>query len=78
VDRTDAIKETYGALAGLMGWDALEGKRVTKTFAAEKIIEGLREVHGVSDLRRLRSELIKHAIRDLEPEKWPQESGERD
>jgi hypothetical protein len=65
-DRTDAIKEAYGAFAAVMGWEKWQGEAVkTRDVAAEKVIEGLRKVLGISELTRLRAELVKRATDNL-------------
>ena len=61
-DRTESIREAYDTFADVMGWPEWHGRPLTGDVAAERIIQGLREVLSVGDLRRLRDELIKRAV----------------
>jgi len=65
-DRTEAVKKAYGTFAAVMGWEKWRGEAVaTRDVAAEKIIEGLREVLGISELTRLRAVILKRATDNL-------------
>jgi hypothetical protein len=65
-DRTEPIREAYDTFADVLGWPEWQGRPLTGDVAAERIIQGLREVLSVGDLRRLRDELIKRAVSGLE------------
>lgn len=64
-DRAEPIRRAYGTFAAVMGWEAWRGEPVTRDLAAEKVIDGLRTVLGISELTRLRAELVKHATDNL-------------
>jgi hypothetical protein len=64
-DRTGSIRQAYDTFADVMGWPEWHGKPLTGDVAAETIIQGLREVLSVGDLRRLRDEMIKRAVAGL-------------
>jgi hypothetical protein len=61
-DRTESIKEAFGTFAAVMGWGKWKGEAVTQELASERIIEGLRNVLGISELTHLRAELVKRAV----------------
>src|SRR5258708_6781940 len=64
-DRTDAVKEAFWTFAAVMGWEKWKGEAVTRDLAATKVVEELRRILGISELRRLRAELVKHAADNL-------------
>jgi len=64
-DRSEPIKEAYGTFAAVMGWEKWRGEEVTSDVAAEKIIEGLRQVLGIEELTLLRTSLITRATDSL-------------
>jgi len=66
-ERGDAVKEAYGTFAAVVGWEDWQGQPVTRDLAAEKIIEGLRKVLGITELTRLRSELVGRALAKPKP-----------
>jgi hypothetical protein len=65
-DRTESISQAYNTFADVMGWPEWQGKPLTGDVAAQRIIEGLREVLSVGNLMRLREDLIKRAVEGLE------------
>lgn len=64
-DRIEAIKKAYGTFAAVMGWEAWRGEAVSRDLAAEGVVSGLRGVLGISELTRLRGELVKRALDNL-------------
>ena len=64
-DRTEAIKEAFGTFAAVMGWEKWKGEAVTRDLAATKVVEELRRILGISELTRLRAELVKRAADNL-------------
>ena len=64
-DRSGPIKEAYSTFAAVMGWEDWRGEAVTRDLAAEKVIEGFRNILGISELTRLRAELVKRASDNL-------------
>jgi len=64
-DRADAIKQAYGTFAAVLGWETWRGEAVTRDLAAERIVEGLRNVLGIKQLTHLRAELVKRALDNL-------------
>lgn len=64
-DRTEAIKQAYGTLAAVMGFETWQGETVSSDLAAEKAIEGLRTILGISELTQLRAALVKRAMDNL-------------
>jgi hypothetical protein len=64
-DRTETIKEAFGTFAAVMGWEKWKGEAVSQELASERVIEGLRNVLGISELTYLRAELVKNAVSNL-------------
>ena len=63
--RKDVIKGAYSTFAAVMGWEKWQGEAVTGDLAAERVIEGLRSVLGITELTQLRAELVKRAMKNL-------------
>lgn len=60
-NRGNAVRDAFRAFAEVMGWAEWRGEALTRDVAAEKVIEGLKAVLGISALTRLRTELIERA-----------------
>jgi hypothetical protein len=61
-DRTDAIKEAFGTFAAVMGWEKWKGEVVTGDLAADRVLDGLRNVLGIRELTELRGQLVQRAM----------------
>jgi hypothetical protein len=60
-ERHEAYRKAYIAFAEVVGLEKYRGTPVGKERAAETVIAELRDVLGIVELTRLRSELIKRA-----------------
>jgi hypothetical protein len=65
-ERTEAVQNAYSTFAAVLGWENWHGQPVSSDLAAERVIIGLRDVLGISELTRLRSELIRRATGSLD------------
>lgn len=64
-----AIHEMFSEFANVFGprygFKEWAGKPVTGEYAVESVVSALRNVLGIAELTRLRSEVVRHAINNL-------------
>ena len=64
-DRTKVVATAYGTFAEVMGFETWEGEPISKERTLDAVVEKLRNVLGIGELTKLRSELVERASRNL-------------